>query len=312
MKKIITYLKNHWQADFHPEYYASVVVFLALSIALNYRYDIEDSVIDAYYGQNIRILLYGILYAVAYYIPLLLLAFFQPDKKSFLHDRRFWITSLFAIAVLSVDGSFHYHHAWLQTRLPAETWAYGIRLANQLVSLVTVLLPLYLFYRIAAPASHFYGLTLRHFQAKPYGTLLLLMTPLIALASFSPDFLAAYPRYQATGGLSASGLPAWVPVAVYETAYGWDFISVELLFRGLMVIGMAHLLGRSAIVPMVTTYAFLHFGKPLGETLGSIFGGYILGVIAYQSRSIFGGILIHVGVAWLMELAAYAQTKFNS
>ncbi len=313
MKKIITYLKNQWQADFHPGYYASVVVFLALSIALNYRYDIEDSVIDAYYGQNIRILFYFIFYAVAYYIPLLLLACFRPDKNTFWYDRRFWITSLFALTVLSVDGSFHYHHRWVQTWLPAETWAYGMRLANQLVSLATVLLPLYLFYRLADPdPSRFYGFTTRYFRAKPYVTMLLLMLPLIILASFSPDFLAVYPRYQTTGGLPDVALPDWVPAAWYELAYGWDFVATELLFRGLMVVGMAPILGRSAVMPMVTAYAFLHFGKPLGETVGSVLGGYILGVIAYQSRSIFGGILIHVGVAWLMEAAAYVQTRFNS
>lgn len=79
-----------------------------------------------------------------------------------------------------------------------------------------------------------------------------------------------------------------------------------------MVLGMAVVMGRAAIVPMVVTYAFLHFGKPAGEAVSSIFGGYILGVIAYQSQSIFGGVLIHVGVAWLMELAAYMQKEFYS
>ena len=58
---------------------------------------------------------------------------------------------------------------------------------------------------------------------------------------------------------------------------------------------------------MVVCYASLHFGKPLGETIGSIFGGYILGVLALQTRSIWGGIIVHVGVAWLMDLAALLQ-----
>jgi membrane protease YdiL (CAAX protease family) len=84
-------------------------------------------------------------------------------------------------------------------------------------------------------------------------------------------------------------------------------VGIELLFRGFMVIGMASVLGRAAVVPMVVTYCFLHFGKPAGEAVSSIFGGFILGVIAYETRSIWGGIIIHVGIAWAMELAAYWQ-----
>ena len=36
---------------------------------------------------------------------------------------------------------------------------------------------------------------------------------------------------------------------------------------------------------MAATYAALHFGKPMGETISSIFGGYILGVIALYNHS---------------------------
>ena len=70
---------------------------------------------------------------------------------------------------------------------------------------------------------------------------------------------------------------------------------------------MASVLGKDAILPMVATYAFLHFGKPMAETIGSIFGGYILGIIALQTRSIIGGVIIHMGVAIAMDLAAYIQ-----
>jgi hypothetical protein len=51
----------------------------------------------------------------------------------------------------------------------------------------------------------------------------------------------------------------------------------------------------------------LHFGKPMGEAVSSIFGGFILGVIALYSRSILGGVIIHLGVAWLMEFTAWCQ-----
>jgi len=60
---------------------------------------------------------------------------------------------------------------------------------------------------------------------------------------------------------------------------------------------------------MVAAYAVLHFGKPLGESIGSIFGGYILGIIALYSRNIWGGVFVHGGIALLMEIFAFLQTK---
>ena len=74
---------------------------------------------------------------------------------------------------------------------------------------------------------------------------------------------------------------------------------------------MVKLLGKEAVLPMVSMYAFLHFGKPLGETIGSVFGGYILGVIALKKEHIFGGFIIHVGVAYLMEITAFWQHYYN-
>jgi membrane protease YdiL (CAAX protease family) len=62
---------------------------------------------------------------------------------------------------------------------------------------------------------------------------------------------------------------------------------------------------------MVGLYVALHFGKPAGETIGSFFGGYILGVLAYKSKNIWGGIIAHMGIAWLMELFAYLQKTYN-
>ena len=312
MKKIIYYLKQHWQADYHPAYYGSVVVLLAVTISLNDYYNFEDGVVDAYYGQSIRIFYYFLLYAFAYYSTVLIYSGVR-NQWQFWRTSGFWLRSLFCLLVLSLDKSFHYHNYFIQNYLPSETWVYWIRLAKQLMGILTTLLPLYLFYRwVDQRIESFYGLTLKNFDATPYATMLLLMVPLIVIASFNAGFLSTYPRYVDTNVAFFWGVPGWVPALAYELSYGWDFVSIELLFRGFMVLGMAVVMGRAAVVPMVVTYAFLHFGKPAGETISSIFGGYILGVIAYQSRSVFGGVLIHVGVAWLMELAAYVQKEFYS
>lgn len=59
---------------------------------------------------------------------------------------------------------------------------------------------------------------------------------------------------------------------------------------------------------MVATYAFLHFGKPMTEAISSVFGGYILGIIFLYNRNVWGGVIIHMGVAWVLELFGYLRS----
>jgi hypothetical protein len=72
-----------------------------------------------------------------------------------------------------------------------------------------------------------------------------------------------------------------------------------------MVIGLMQLLGRSVVLPMAVFYCSLHFGKPLAEAISSLFGGYVLGALAFQTRAIWGGVIVHMGLAWMMELSAF-------
>jgi hypothetical protein len=64
MKKIISYLREHIQKDFHLATYLLVAIFLSLLIAFNYWLDFEDSIIDAYYGQPIYFLWYFLFMAL--------------------------------------------------------------------------------------------------------------------------------------------------------------------------------------------------------------------------------------------------------
>lgn len=106
-------------------------------------------------------------------------------------------------------------------------------------------------------------------------------------------------------------VPEYITVMIYELAYGLDFVTVEFLFRGFMVIGLMHVVGRRAVLAMAVVYCFLHFGKPAGEAISSIFGGYILGVIAFETRSIWGGIIVHLGIAWMMEIIGFVQRQLQ-
>mgnify|MGYP005759559141 FL=1 len=147
----------------------------------------------------------------------------------------------------------------------------------------------------------------------PYLTLLGIALIFIIIGSFFGDLQSYYPRYKIVHGTSFAAhhqVPTWVSVFIYETTYATSFITVEFIFRGFLIYAFVKYFGPYSILPMVATYCFLHFGKPATETLSSIFGGYVLGIFALKNKNIWGGVMVHVGVAWSMELFGYLQTRF--
>ena len=208
---------------------------------------------------------------------------------------------------MAISSGFPYMSAilrQLEVDIKIYLWIHAI--GNNTIGFLLVALPLFLLHFFSQPKTEFYGLN-RSFDVRPYLTILLIILPFISVASFENSFQTYYPTYKTNLVAEALLWPSWLPMIIYEFAYGLDFFNTEFLFRGFMVIGLAHILGRDAIIPMVAVYCFLHFGKPAGEAVSSIVGGYVLGVIAFYSKSIWGGVILHIGLAWMMELAAYLQ-----
>ncbi len=306
MKKIWALLKHHIKEDFHLPYYASIGIFLILFLFINYYFKFENNVLDAYsnFSRFFALLLF---YGVGYYVSIALLSIFKKTK-AFIRQPYFWLYSLFALVLLSLDGSVPYLNNFIYDHFDTQLtyWVYKVSVNG--ISFFTILIPLLIFHFIFdKQEKHYYGLNQRKADLKPYWSLLLLMLPLLLSASFLESFQRQYPMYKSNNAYLLLNVPEWVTALTYEIAYGLDFITVELLFRGFLVIGMIKILGRNAIVPMAVIYCMLHFGKPMGEAISSIFGGYILGVVAYETRSVWGGIIVHMGIAWLMEIIAYGQ-----
>jgi hypothetical protein len=131
------------------------------------------------------------------------------------------------------------------------------------------------------------------------------MVPLIALAGTQADFQHTYPKVQRIAFIDDYVTAGWPWKLLYELSYGIDFLTIEFFFRGFLVLAFARYAGKEAILPMAAFYCCIHFGKPLFECITSYFGGMILGVVVYHTRSIWGGLIVHLGIAWLMELAGY-------
>lgn len=295
------------QEDFSPWVYGYMLVYLAVTISINYWLDFEDSILDSYFGQNIGFLYYFLFHATGYMGVAIPIAFFQKNGN-YLLKSEFWVKSLVFLGLIGLTSGFHYHvtHAPAFSEY-AEEYFFS-KIATEFKRIFICTIPLLLVWKIYdRQHKDIFGLTRQPFDYRPYLLMLLIVLPFITGASFNEGFLRTYPRYKAWQWDGAFDLESWQLGAIYEVVYGFDFIFVEWVYRGALVVGMASVMGRSAVLPMVSAYAFLHFGKPLGETLGSIFGGYILGVIALQTRNVSGGICIHMGVAYLMELTAYLQ-----
>ncbi|HVS95102.1 MAG TPA: CPBP family intramembrane glutamic endopeptidase [Puia sp.] len=155
------------------------------------------------------------------------------------------------------------------------------------------------------------GLTRRNNKLAPYFLLLLAVLPLIALAATQPDFQSVYPKLRNLSFIDGYAHPSWPWKLLYELSYGLDFLGIELFFRGLLVIALLRFAGTDAILPMAAFYCTIHFGKPLGECISSFFGGLILGVLAARTRSILGGLTVHLGLAWCMELAGWIAMNWH-
>jgi membrane protease YdiL (CAAX protease family) len=82
---------------------------------------------------------------------------------------------------------------------------------------------------------------------------------------------------------------------------------LEFFFRGFLIFALARYIGSLAIFVMIVPYAMIHFGKPFAECLGSVIAGIALGTIALRTGSIYGGVFVHCGVAWSMDLFAMSQ-----
>ena len=311
MKNLWRDLRNHIRTDFRSDWYVATALWLALLLSINYYLDFEDSYIDSFQNDPRWPLLYFGLYTTAYYGSVWLWTYFHR-RMDVWRSREFWLRSGTALVCYSIYAGFYAHATWSQQLFDGQIFVFLYYCFRNLQSVLTIVLPLYLFYKfVDRHPSNFYGMGPKRKGLVLYALMLALMVPLITLASFQPDFLASYPTYKDTNANEFFGVPEWVTALIYELCYGWDFVPTELLFRGFLVIGMSRVLGSGAVLPMVVWYCAIHFGRPLGEAISSVFGGYLLGVLALSTRSIWGGLLIHIGIAWGMEIAAFLQLRGN-
>ena len=240
-------------------------------------------------------------YSVLFFIFLLAGIIIETGKINFNNNSLFFILLaapvLFALKVAVPFSKF----------LPAEIPASYKQAFQQPISwlggVVLVCTALLILHRLSDGNWGLYGVK-KTKSLRSYVLLIVLMIPLLLWASLQKDFSAVYPRAKIITETFATDATAW-HYALFEAAYVCDFVTIELFFRGFLIIVLGKLLGKQCILPIALFYFSIHLGKPMFEAISSFFGGIILGTISYHSKSIWGGWIVHVSIALLMELFGY-------
>ena len=303
----MSYLKDYLKKEFNFGIYSILSVFLILAIFINYSYDFESKIIDKSYGSIGHFFVNVLYYAIPYLIACLVISIKTKEFSYWLKIRFYVVLGIFVTA-LSFDSYYHWYDLWAG---PSETAYYWRKINLKITRTLFYILPLLIYYLIRYKAKgSFFGLTTKGFNYKPYFVMALFMTPLLIWASYDASFLKAYPTYNPGRAEVYWNISVWTSFIPYEFLYALTFVALEILFRGFLIYEMEEFLGNKVVIPMVCVYCTLHFGKPMFETISSIFGGFLLGVIALKSRSIFGGVWIHIFIALGMDFLALLQKEF--
>jgi uncharacterized protein len=126
--------------------------------------------------------------------------------------------------------------------------------------------------------------------------------PLVLYMASTKDFQRIYPFYK-RANCSTFDFVAW------EVLYALQFLSLEFFFRGFMLYAGRRVLGVHAVWVMIVPYCMIHYGKTFAETMGAIVAGLVLGTIAMRTRSIWGGVFVHIAVAVTMDYLTVDNLK---
>jgi hypothetical protein len=312
VKKVISYLKQFYHEQFSPVLFFSIMIFSATGVYFNYFHPFLEAKSDELAWNNFIFLYYFLLYAIPFIGSFLLQALIT-GKLEHLSEPKFWFLVIFALSIFTIRSCSHIYGQFIYELVQKERLdIYWYRVIQTIFRMLIILIPITAYWFFTDRKNQpLYGFTLKNYDTRPYLIMLLVMVPLIAWASFQSDFLGTYPRGGELPGLTFGHQPDHKFFVLYEFLYGIDFIFIEFFFRGFLILAFAAIAGPSVILPMASFYVFIHFGKPLGETISSFFGGTLLGIIAYYSRSIAGGIIVHMGIAWMMEIGALLSKLYK-
>jgi hypothetical protein len=310
LETVLKYIKAFYTKEFNPVYFLLVMLLMSLLIYFNYWHQLErryaaggsnSSWLRSFFG-------YYFMYLLPFAAAFALQLFFYSDV-SYWHNIWFWILLLLAPAFFSFRINFHFHENIIEKFFEGDELRYWLKCLGWVIRVFVLLFFVIVIWWIKDRNNQpFYG-SRALANVTPYLLMLLFMIPLIALASTQNDFLNTYPRAKFINSLNLTSKT--VRYIFYELCYGFDFISIEFFFRGFLILAFAKICGSHCIIPAACFYCSIHFGKPMGEAISSFFGGLLLGIVSFNTASVWGGLIVHLGIAWLMELGGWLGAIFK-
>jgi len=132
----------------------------------------------------------------------------------------------------------------------------------------------------------------------------LIMLPVIWIVSASPSFTSKYPHL-------LSLREVWSKFFIYELGMLIYMFAWEFVWRGYMLFGLEEKFGYYSVLTQMIPFVILHNGKPLPETIGAIFGGIALGILAFRTRSFIYGVIVHMGIMFSIDFICTLRFRVN-
>lgn len=308
MSAVFKYIREFYNKEFNPWYFLLILVLLGGVIYLNYWHFLERRYAAAGKTRWSNFLGYYLLYFIPFATAFLLQLLFFKDC-TYYYKLWFWVILLLAPAIFAFRVNFNFHEDLISKIWTGDELQFWLRCINWIVRVFVVLIPIFIIWFIKDKSNQpFYG-TRALDNIRPYLIMLLIMVPLLALASTQRDFLSMYPKAKILTQLQV-GHQKWRYV-VYELCYGFDFISIEFFFRGFLILSLMKICGTHCIIPVACFYCAIHLGKPMGEAISSFWGGLLLGIVSFNTGSVWGGLIVHLGIAWFMEIGGWLGALFK-
>ena len=293
--------------DFHWAKYLFAVLLAVAIVVAQVRYGIYDLIIEPTYSDGTSMLRIPLIYTGVYFLVLITSLAIHGE----LWRLRRWQVWVLPTVLLFIDGAgqgYFGYMAWAEAHgATAKDRAYLALVGVFAFRSVFIVLSLCVFRWLVEGKFGLYGLKRSGKYLRVYALIYVVLLPMFLAVSLTPQFLSFYPKMTITTVDGALGWERWQLIGVFEAFYANDFIGVEGMFRGALVIGLARWLGCRAVVPMALAYMCIHLGKPDLELISSVIGGYILGILAWRTRHLWGGIIIHLGIAMFFEAVGIAR-----
>lgn len=303
MKSFINYFKSYYKQEWHWVSFVFVTIFTAIVYYSNYQFKWYENYIDNAIPSSKELILYCAFYLFVYLGALLIQYVIKPKQLNRNDFFKGIIIATIAIVLYAFRGIRGLHTFVTEhiSTLHYHNIVFKILYNGSGILLICLPAFVYWIFQRKSKEDNFYGFHYKNVALLPYWILLLVMVPAIWWAAQDPSFLSFYPRFQFLD-IPATDQHATLWKGLYEVVYSIDYITTELFFRGILVVYLARYLGSHSVLAMCALYVVIHFGKPDVEIISSYFGGLLLGVAAFQSKSIYGGIIVHLGIALLMEI----------